>query len=109
MYMSSPVVADGVLYGLTQRNRGQFFAVDVATGKTLWTSPGRQGENAALAVAGGVIIATTTDGELVVFRQNRKGFELVRNTPSPTVPSGRIRRSRRRHPDQGSRDVGARR
>jgi outer membrane protein assembly factor BamB len=78
MYMSSPVVVDGVLYGLTHRNRGQFFAADVATGKTLWTSPPRQGENAALAAAGGVIIATTTDGELVVFRQNRKGFELVR-------------------------------
>ena len=43
MYMSSPVAADGVLYGLTQRNRGQFFAVDVKTGKTLWTQPAAPG------------------------------------------------------------------
>ena len=78
MYMSSPVAAGGVLYGLTHRNRGQFYAVDVKTGKTLWTSPPRQGENAALTLATGVVIATTTDGELEVFKQSRAGFESVR-------------------------------
>ena len=78
MYMSSPVVAGGVMYGLTHRNRGQFFAVDVKTGKTLWTSPPRQGENAALTLAKGVVIATTTEGELVVFKQSTSGFEVVR-------------------------------
>ena len=78
MYMSSPVVDNGVMYGLTQRNRGQFFAVDARTGKTLWTSPPRQAENAALTIAGDLIIATTTEGELVVMRQGTKAFELVR-------------------------------
>ena len=78
MYMSSPVVANGVLYGLTQKNRGQFFAVDVTTGKTLWTGPPRQAENAALTAAGDAIVATTTEGELVVFKQGVKAFELVR-------------------------------
>ena len=77
MYMSSPVAAGGVLYGLTHRNRGQFFAVELATGKALWTSPPRQGENAALTAAGTLVMATTTDGELVVMRQG-KSFELVR-------------------------------
>ncbi|MEO6213329.1 MAG: PQQ-binding-like beta-propeller repeat protein [Vicinamibacterales bacterium] len=74
MYMSSPVIARGVLYGLTHRNRGQFFAVDAATGKTLWTSPPRQAENAALARAGESIIATTTEGELVIMKQGRIAF-----------------------------------
>ena len=78
MYMSSPVVAGGVMYVLTHRNRGQFFAVDAKTGKTLWTSPPRQGENAALTLATGVVIATTTEGELVVFRQGRTAFDLIR-------------------------------
>jgi len=78
MYMSSPVAVGGVLYGLTHRNRGQFFAVDVKTGKTLWTSPPRQGENAALVAAGQVIIATTTEGELAVLRQGRTAFDLVK-------------------------------
>jgi outer membrane protein assembly factor BamB len=79
MYMSSPVLAGNTLYGLTHRNRGQFFALDVASGKTLWTGPPRQGDNAALTVAGHVVIATTTEGKLVVFRQGRTAFELVRD------------------------------
>ena len=78
MYMSSPVVVGGVMYALTHRNRGQFFAVDTKTGKTLWSGPPRQGENAALTLATGVVIATTTEGELVVFKQGRAGFELIR-------------------------------
>jgi outer membrane protein assembly factor BamB len=78
MYMSSPVIAGGAMYGLTHRNSGQFFAADVKTGKTLWTGPPRQGENAALTLAKGVVIATTTEGELVVFKQSTSGFEVVR-------------------------------
>lgn len=67
MYMSSPVASGGVLYGHTHRNRGQFFAVDLRTGKSLWTSPPRQGENASVVIASGVLIATTTDGKMVVM------------------------------------------
>lgn len=79
MYMSSPVVAGGMVYGLTHRNRGQFFALDSKSGKTLWTGPPRQGDNAALTVAGSVVIATTTEGKLVIFRQSPKAFELIRD------------------------------
>jgi outer membrane protein assembly factor BamB len=78
MYMNSPVVADGVLYGLTHRNRGQFFAVDARSGKTLWTSPGRQAENAALIDAGGALLTTTTEGELLVLRKDRAAFSAIR-------------------------------
>ena len=78
MYMSSPVAAGGVLYGLTHRNRGQFFALDLGSGKVLWTSPPRQAENAALTAAAGLILATTTEGELVVMRQGKQGFDVVR-------------------------------
>jgi outer membrane protein assembly factor BamB len=78
MYMSAPVASGGVLYGLTHRNRGQFFALDVATGRTLWTSPPRQGENAALTAATNVLIATTTEGELVVMPMNKQGHGVVR-------------------------------
>ena len=77
MYMSSPVAAAGVLYGLTHRNRGQFFALDLASGRTLWTSPPRQGDNAALTIAGGLVIATTTDGKIVVMRTGQS-YTLVR-------------------------------
>jgi outer membrane protein assembly factor BamB len=78
MYMSSPVASGDQLYGLTQRSRGQFFCVDALTGKTIWTSRGREGENAALTLAGDVFLITTTEGELVVMRANPKAFEIVK-------------------------------
>ena len=78
MYMSSPVASGDQLYGLTQRSRGQFFCADALTGKTIWTSRGREGENAALALAGDVLLITTTEGELVVMRANPKAFDIVK-------------------------------
>ena len=48
MYMSSAVVSGGYLYGLTHRNKGQFFCAEPKTGKVLWTTRGREAENAAL-------------------------------------------------------------
>ena len=78
MYMSTAVESGGYLYGLTQRSRGQFFCLDARTGKTMWTTKGREAENAALVTAGGVVMAMTTEGELVVMRANPQQFDLVK-------------------------------
>jgi outer membrane protein assembly factor BamB len=78
MYMSSPVEAGGYLYGLTNRNRGQFFSVDAATGKTMWTTQGREGENAAIVRAGDLLMTVTTEGELIIARPDPKAFEVVK-------------------------------
>lgn len=78
MYMSSPVVVGDVLYGLSHRNRGQFFAMDIQTGRSLWTTAGREGDNASLIVAGDVLLLATTEAELIVIRPNSKEFDEVR-------------------------------
>ncbi len=78
MYMSSPVVSGGYLYGLTHRNRGQFYCLDAKTGKTMWTTKGREGENAAMLTVGDLVFAMTTEGELVVMRANPNQFEAVK-------------------------------
>lgn len=78
MYMSSPVVSGTTLYGLSHRNRGQFFALDLPTGKTLWITPGREGENASLIAAGALLLISTTNAELIVARTNPAKFEEVR-------------------------------
>ena len=78
MYMSSPVINGMTLYGLSHRNSGQFFALDLATGKTLWTSKGREGENASLIAAGSVLLLSTTNAELIIARANPAKFEEVR-------------------------------
>jgi outer membrane protein assembly factor BamB len=78
MYMSSPVVIGSTIYGLSHRNRGQFFAIDLATGKTLWTTAGRDGENASLIAAGSLLLLSTTNAELIVARANPAKFEEIK-------------------------------
>jgi outer membrane protein assembly factor BamB len=78
MYMSSPVIVDDMLVGLSHRNRGQFFALDVASGKTLWTTPGREGDNASIVAANHTLVLTTTGGELIVARASRDRFDAVK-------------------------------
>jgi outer membrane protein assembly factor BamB len=78
MYMSSPVLVGGTLYGLTHRNRGQVFALDLASGKTLWTTQGRDGENASLVASKSWLLLSTTNGELVVGRPDPAAFKEAR-------------------------------
>jgi outer membrane protein assembly factor BamB len=90
------VLRAGRLCGLTHRNRGQFFCLNAASGKTLWTSDPRQGENAGIFAAGDVLVAATTDGSLIVFRNSPAQFDVVKRyrvAESPVwahpVPAGR--------------------
>ncbi len=78
LYMSSPVESGGYLFGLTTRNRGQFFCLDPRTGKTLWTTKGREAENAAFVTAGNFVLAMTTEGEVVISRNSPKQFDVVK-------------------------------
>tara|TARA_Y100000758_G_scaffold289100_1_gene241638 strand:+ start:1337 stop:2362 length:1026 start_codon:yes stop_codon:yes gene_type:complete len=79
MYMSSPVVAGGRLFGMTHRRRGQLFCADPANGKVAWATQGRLAENAALIVAGDVLLVQTSGGELLVVAADRTRYrELAR-------------------------------
>jgi outer membrane protein assembly factor BamB len=78
MYMSTAAVSDTAIFGLGHRNSGQFFALDRATGKTLWTTRGREGDNASIVRAGSLLLLFTTNAELVVARANPSAYEEVR-------------------------------
>ena len=78
MRLSDAVLVNDVLFGLSTRNSGQYFGVDVKTGKTLWTSEGRQGAHAAIARSGELLLSLEDDGELVVVRNSRTAFEPLR-------------------------------
>jgi outer membrane protein assembly factor BamB len=78
LYMSSPVVAGSTLYGLSNRNRGHFFAVDLATGKALWATRGREADNAAIVSAGQLLFMLKDDAELVIARPNPASFDVLR-------------------------------
>ncbi len=78
MFMSSPVVIGGTIYGLTTRNKGQFAAIDARSGQTRWTTQGREGENASMLGSPSWLMASTTDGAFVVARANPLKYEEVR-------------------------------
>jgi outer membrane protein assembly factor BamB len=87
LYMSSPVIVGSTLYGMTNRNRGQFFAIDPASGKTLWATRGREAENAAIVSAGKLLFLLKNDAELVIARPNAASFDVLRRytvADSPT-------------------------
>ena len=74
LYMNTPVLAGSTLYGLSARKKGQFFALDAATGKTIWQGPGRMGENAAIVNLGGTLLALTNDAVLYVLPASATSF-----------------------------------
>ncbi len=87
MYMSSPVIVGSALIGMSNRNRGHFFAVDADTGKTLWATRGREAENAAIVSTGKLLFLLKDDAELVIARPGPVSFDVLRRytvADSPT-------------------------
>lgn len=78
MYMSSPVVSGDYVFGLSHKRKGQFFCLDARTGQTLWTTNGREGDNAAIIAAGQFLFLLTDGAELIVARTDPKQFEVVK-------------------------------
>jgi outer membrane protein assembly factor BamB len=76
-YVSSPVLSDGVLYGLSTKQRGQFFAIDAKTGQVLWLGEPRAADNTAVVKSGRILFLLNDDAELIVARTSRKGFEPI--------------------------------
>ncbi|HLL77470.1 MAG TPA: PQQ-binding-like beta-propeller repeat protein [Pyrinomonadaceae bacterium] len=75
MYMSSPVLEGDLLYGLSNARKGQYFCLDAKTGQLVWATEGRDGNQAAVLSAGGVLLFLTSDADLIVAAKSRKGFE----------------------------------
>lgn len=78
LYMNSPVIQGNMVYGMTARQKGQFFAVDAETGKTVWQSPGRMGENAAmLNLNDKAILLLTNEAKLIVQAADGKTYSPI--------------------------------
>jgi outer membrane protein assembly factor BamB len=75
MRFSSPVRKGNLIFGFTNRNSGMFFCVDAASGKTLWTSEPRQGDNAVILISGDLLYLLKDNAELIVAKASGSGFE----------------------------------
>ena len=74
MYMSSPVLADGLVVGLSARRKGQFVAVDVTTGKVAWASEGRDADHASVLLTPTHIVFLTATGDLLTVARSKTSF-----------------------------------
>jgi outer membrane protein assembly factor BamB len=98
MYVSNPVVIANTLFGLSHRARGQFFALDAKSGKTLWLGQPRQADNTAVVKAGELLFLLNDNAELIVANASRTAFDpIVRYTVAeaatwaqPTISGNRI-------------------
>ena len=78
MRFSSPVQKGNLIFGFSNRNSGLFFCVDAQSGKTLWTSDPRQGDNAVIMISGDLLFLLKDNAELIVARASGSGFEPLR-------------------------------
>src|SRR5262249_49325389 len=71
---NTPVLKDGLLYGLN--NRRSFFCVNAQSGETVWTDATMRGECGEVLDAGSVLLALTSDGDLVALKPGKEYAEL---------------------------------
>ncbi len=85
MYTSSPVFADGRIYGMSNKRRGQLVALDAATGAMKWSTQGRDGNHASILLAPAHVMFLTDGGSLIVARRasdtyvEEKRYEIGRS------------------------------
>src|SRR5262249_29249832 len=78
MYMSTPVLADGVIYGLSAKKKGQIVAVDAATGALKWATEGRAADQASILLTANHVLILTTGGELLLVKRSPAKYEEER-------------------------------
>ena len=75
MYMSSPVILGDLVFGLTDKRKGQLFCMSAETGEVQWTSTGREGDNASLILSGERLIVLNTEAELRIAPATAEGWQ----------------------------------
>jgi outer membrane protein assembly factor BamB len=75
MYTASPVFANGVIYGLSNKRRGQFVALDAESGTVKWATEGRDGNHAAILQTDEHLLLLTDGAVLIVARRTPDAFK----------------------------------
>lgn len=86
---NTPVLKNGMLFGLSSAGRGStnLFCMNAETGEVLWTDSTPRGECGAVLDAGDVLLALTSDSNLLAFKPNEKEYsELAKVKVSDTPP-----------------------
>ena len=74
MYTAAPVFADGVIYGMSNKRRGQFVALRATDGWLQWSTEGRDGNHASILQQGDRLFFLNDSGVLIVSRRAGERF-----------------------------------
>jgi outer membrane protein assembly factor BamB len=74
MYTAAPVFADGVIYGMSNKRRGQFVALRATDGWLQWSTTGRDGNHASILQQGDRLFFLNDSGVLIVSRRAGERF-----------------------------------
>ena len=69
MYMSTPVYAEGVIYGHSSKKKGQLVALDAATGQLRWATEGRDGAHSSVLLTPAHVVFLTNGADLLLARR----------------------------------------
>jgi outer membrane protein assembly factor BamB len=91
---NTPVLKDGILYGLmagTGKGSTKLYCQDAKTGKTLWEDTASRGECGCVLDAGSVLLALSSDSNLIAFKPDGKEYSemakyKVADTPTWAMP-----------------------
>ncbi len=73
---NTPVLKDGLLFGFT--SGGKLFCINAKTGKSAWTDTASHGRGFGSTLdAGSVILALSSDSELIAFKPSDKAYAEV--------------------------------
>src|SRR5687768_17575578 len=91
MYTVSPVFANGVIYGMSNKRRGHFVAIDAETGTVKWATQGRDGNHASILQTNDHVVMLTDNGTMIVARRSAEGFKELKRyeiskSPTWTLP-----------------------
>ncbi len=75
LYMSSPVRVGNRMFGMSHKRAGQFLCIDLDTGEPIWTSRGREGENASIILLGDRVAFLTDEARLVIVEAAADSYE----------------------------------
>jgi outer membrane protein assembly factor BamB len=72
----TPLLHEGRIYGVSSAGNG-FFCLDAKTGDSLWTDSTKRGQCGCIVDGGSVLLALTSDKDLVAFRPSGKEYNQV--------------------------------
>ncbi len=85
--MSTAVINGDFLYGFSHYKMGRLFCLDPNTGKVLWQSKGRTGDNVAFLSSPGHVFALIDDGTFQVLAANNEAHRVVASYEVASSPT----------------------